>query len=144
MSVRFLKARRPTHEQNINSQWIDLYVDEERRQHERHPVKLTVKVSASHNEENSFSAVATTKDMSLGGLCFVTDRHTPSEGTVEIAVSTTGSDQALLPDEFHGVGTIVRTRESTDGSTRIGVTLGDNLRHNAEFAMFLTAAAADA
>jgi hypothetical protein len=140
MSVKFLKARRAVHDQEIDPRWTDLYVDEERRQHERHAVKLEVKVSASDKRKSEFAETTTTENLSLGGLCFVTDGAVPSEGSIEIAVSTAGSKELLLPDEFLGVGTIVRHHFASDGRTTVGVLLGDSLRHNAEFAVFVTAA----
>ncbi|MCD6288214.1 MAG: PilZ domain-containing protein [Candidatus Hydrogenedentes bacterium] len=140
MSVRFLNTRKPSHNQNIDERWVDLYVDKERRQYERHPIKLNVKISTVSDDGEPFSATTTTEDISLGGLCFATDRFDRLDGPIEIAVATAGSSQALLPPEFSGIGTVVRSHFEPDGRVTVGVTLGEGLRHNAEFAMFIAAA----
>ena len=137
MVVRFLKTGRPGERPEIDAQWADLYVDEERRGQERLAVKLPVSIAAMDVRQQPFSEETTTENVSLSGMYIQVTGVLPVNSSVEFSISMGRGGETILPNEIHGIGNVVRTMAVPDGMNGLGIALDESLQQNLEFAMFL-------
>jgi len=138
MVVRFLKTGRPDKKPKIDAQWADLYVDEERRGHERLAVKLPISIAAMDVSQQTFSEETTTENVSLSGMYVHVAATLPVNSSVEFSISADRSGETLS-NEFHGIGNVVRTMATSNGRNGLAIALDDHLQQNLEFAVFLNA-----
>jgi hypothetical protein len=140
MVVRFLKTNRPKKEvPTIDARWADLYVDEEKRRHERLAVKLPISITAMDDRQQTFSEKTSTENVSLSGMYIRTSAAVLVNSSVEVSISTGDAGNTLLPNEFHGIGNVVRISAAPDGLNGLAIALDEHLQQNLEFAVFLNA-----
>jgi len=141
MVVRFLKTGRPDERPEIDAQWADLYVDEERREHERLAVKLPISIAAMDVGQQTFSEETTTENVSLSGMYIHVTAALPVSSSVEFSISADCGTDTMLANEFHGIGSVVRSMAAPNGMNGLAIVLDEYLQQNLEFAMFLNAQA---
>ena len=141
MVVRFLRTGGPGKRLEIDAQWADLYVDEEKRQHERLAVKLPISITAMDDRQQTFSEKTVTENVSLSGMYIRTAAAVPVNSSVEVSISAGSAGDTSLPNEFHGIGNVVRTSAVPHGLNGLAIALDEHLQQNLEFAVFLNARA---
>ena len=137
MVVRFLKTSGPGKRPEIDARWADLYVEKEKREHERLTVKLPISITAMDDRQQTFSEKTTTENVSLSGMYIRTAAAVPVNSSVEVSISAGGDRDTSLPNEFHGIGNVVRTLAAPAGLNGLAIVLDEHLQRNLEFAVFL-------
>ena len=121
----------------IDEQWVDLYVDEERRKNQRYNVRVSLAMSARDAFGREVSEQTESANVSSAGIFFVTGHDLALSAPVSFTISPPNEPDSFLPAEFSGTGTVARKEPGSGGAHSIAIVFDDTFANNMDFALFL-------
>ena len=125
---------------SIDQDWDDPFEQRpERRRSFRHPKRFRCAIGA-HDSGNrdAISCPGMVMDVSTTGVRVVTGHALEPGDRVELTLPTLGmSEQACLPDAFHGQADVVWSATLTGSGSQGALAFGNAFLQNMEFSLFL-------
>jgi hypothetical protein len=121
----------------IDEQWVDLYVDEERRTNLRYGVRVSLTLSARDAHGREVSEQTESANVSSAGMFFVTGHDLSLSAPVSFTISPPTEPDSFLPAEFSGTGSVARKELVAGGHHGLAVVFDDTFANNMDFALFL-------
>ena len=121
----------------IDEQWVDLYVDEERRTNQRYGIRVSLILSARDAYGREVSEQTQSSNVSSGGMFFVTGHDLSLSAPVSFTISSPTEPDSFLPAEFSGTGAVARKEMVAGGNHGLAVVFDDTFANNMDFALFL-------